>query len=129
MASTTSTTGRATWRIYMKWALRVVGAIVGLVMVLMLVGAAYQTITTARDASNYPPPGKLIDVGGHRLHLYCTGQGSPTVVMDAMGGASSLAWVLVQLMLRPSAGCVRMIELGWAGVTLARLPDGSAVCD
>ena len=96
MASTTSTTGRATWRIYMKWALRVVGAIVGLVMVLMLVGAAYQTITTARDASNYPPPGKLIDVGGHRLHLYCTGQGSPTVVMDAMGGASSLAWGLVQ---------------------------------
>jgi pimeloyl-ACP methyl ester carboxylesterase/uncharacterized RDD family membrane protein YckC len=43
-----------------------------------------------------PAPGRLIDVGGHRLHLYCTGTGSPTVVLEA--GASSFAvdWGLVQ---------------------------------
>ena len=40
-------------------------------------------------------PGQLVDVGGHRLHMYCTGSGSPTVVLEpGLGGASSdLGWV------------------------------------
>ena len=47
------------------------------------------------DARAYPPPGQLIDVGGHRLHLYCTGSGSPTVVLEPGGGASSsdFGWI------------------------------------
>ena len=36
-----------------------------------------------------PPPGRLVDVGGRKLHLLCTGSGSPTVVFEA--GASSFA--------------------------------------
>jgi pimeloyl-ACP methyl ester carboxylesterase len=41
------------------------------------------------------PPGQLIDVGTHRLHLRCAGDGSPTVVFDAALGGSSLSWSLV----------------------------------
>jgi pimeloyl-ACP methyl ester carboxylesterase len=44
----------------------------------------------------HPPPGRLIDVGGFRLHLNCSGQGSPVVVLDAALGGSSLSWTLVQ---------------------------------
>lgn len=36
------------------------------------------------------PPGVLVDVGGHRLHLYCTGEGDPTVLLDAGSGDWSL---------------------------------------
>jgi pimeloyl-ACP methyl ester carboxylesterase len=43
-----------------------------------------------------PPPGQLVDVGGHRLHLRCAGEGTPAVVFDAALGASSLSWSLVQ---------------------------------
>jgi pimeloyl-ACP methyl ester carboxylesterase len=43
-----------------------------------------------------PPPGTLVDIGGLRLHLHCAGEGSPTVVLDAALGASSLSWSLVQ---------------------------------
>jgi pimeloyl-ACP methyl ester carboxylesterase len=43
-----------------------------------------------------PPPGRLIDVGGFRLHLNCAGRGSPAVVLDAALGASSISWSLVQ---------------------------------
>jgi pimeloyl-ACP methyl ester carboxylesterase len=43
-----------------------------------------------------PPPGRLVDVGGHRLHLHCTGSGGPTVVLDAALGGSSVSWSLVQ---------------------------------
>jgi pimeloyl-ACP methyl ester carboxylesterase len=43
-----------------------------------------------------PPPGRLIDIGTHRLHLHCVGEGTPTVVFDAALGGSSLSWRLVQ---------------------------------
>lgn len=42
-----------------------------------------------------PPPGRLIDIGTHRLHLHCVGSGTPTVVFDPALGASSLSWSLV----------------------------------
>jgi pimeloyl-ACP methyl ester carboxylesterase len=42
------------------------------------------------------PPGRLVDIGTHRLYLYCTGHGSPTVVLDAGLGGSSLEWLAVQ---------------------------------
>jgi pimeloyl-ACP methyl ester carboxylesterase len=44
----------------------------------------------------YPAPGRLIDVGGFRLHLNCSGEGTPAVVLDAALGASSISWTLVQ---------------------------------
>lgn len=43
-----------------------------------------------------PPPGRLIDIGSHRLHLHCAGAGTPAVVFDAALGASSISWSLVQ---------------------------------
>ncbi len=43
-----------------------------------------------------PPPGTLVDVGGFSLHILCTGRGSPSIVLDAALGGSSLSWSLVQ---------------------------------
>ena len=43
-----------------------------------------------------PPPGRLIDAGGHRLHLLAAGDGSPTVVFEAGGASWSLDWHIVQ---------------------------------
>lgn len=42
------------------------------------------------------PPGRLIDVGSHRLHIYCVGQGSPTVILDAGLGRGVSTWHFVQ---------------------------------
>jgi pimeloyl-ACP methyl ester carboxylesterase len=42
------------------------------------------------------PPGRLVDVGGFRLHIHCSGDGSPSIVLDAALGGSSLSWSLVQ---------------------------------
>jgi pimeloyl-ACP methyl ester carboxylesterase len=47
----------------------------------------------------FPPPGKLVDVGGWRLHLNCTGEVSatqPTVILEAGNGDFSVEWSLVQ---------------------------------
>ena len=74
--------------------------IVALVIALLaLTGFLYQSIASAHDASSYPAPGRLIDVGGYRLHLYCTGTarlGSPTVILEAGYGNTSLVWSKVQ---------------------------------
>jgi pimeloyl-ACP methyl ester carboxylesterase len=59
-------------------------------------GAIYETLAARGDSAAYPAAGRLVDVGGYRLHLDCRGEGSPTVVMDAGLGGSSLDWSLVQ---------------------------------
>lgn len=61
----------------------------------MTSGCLYQYITTKNDARAYPPTGKLIDVGGYNLHINTSGEGGPTVVLDAGGGCFSLDWSLV----------------------------------
>jgi pimeloyl-ACP methyl ester carboxylesterase len=43
-----------------------------------------------------PPPGKLIDIGGRKLHINCTGSGSPVVVLEAGASAFAIDWSLVQ---------------------------------
>ena len=65
------------------------------VLALASIGGGYQTLGEAADAEAYPMPGQLIDVGGHRLHLSCTGAGTPTVVLEpgAGGMSSSLGWI------------------------------------
>jgi pimeloyl-ACP methyl ester carboxylesterase len=49
---------------------------------------------TGPNPNSPPPLGKLVDVGGYRVHLYCTGFGSPTVVI--LGAGFSFDWGLVQ---------------------------------
>ena len=68
----------------------------GVMAVLMLSGAVYQFIVTKIEETIYPPPGKMVDIGGYRLHIYGAGQGNPTVVFDAGMGCNSLDWALVQ---------------------------------
>lgn len=80
----------------MLWTLRSFAALVALAAVLALSGAAFEAIASSRDAAAPPPAGRLVDVGGFRLHLHCMGEGIPTVVLDAGLGRESLDWSLVQ---------------------------------
>jgi pimeloyl-ACP methyl ester carboxylesterase len=70
------------------WLGRILVSIIGL----LLVGYIYESVAEAADAKAYPPPGQLVDVGGHRLHINCTGTGSPTVVIEAGLGDWSTTW-------------------------------------
>ncbi|MBI5031928.1 MAG: alpha/beta hydrolase [Chloroflexi bacterium] len=72
------------------------GASLALLLGLMLVGYIFEPVAEAADARAYPPPGQMVDVGGYRLHINCTGTGSPTVVIDAGWGDSSASWSWVQ---------------------------------
>jgi pimeloyl-ACP methyl ester carboxylesterase len=58
---------------------------------LPIIGAVYQTLSVRHFASRFPPPGRLIDVGGRRLHLVCVGQGEPAVIFESSGFGNSLS--------------------------------------
>lgn len=49
-----------------------------------------------QNAGEGLPPGKLVDLGGYKLHLNCTGKGRPTVILEAGMGDSSAIWSLIQ---------------------------------
>jgi pimeloyl-ACP methyl ester carboxylesterase len=75
---------------------RVLVGLLGLVTVAVATGATYQSVATRRDLASTPPPGQLVDVGGHRLHLWCMGTGAPPVILEAGLGGSSTDWGFVQ---------------------------------
>jgi pimeloyl-ACP methyl ester carboxylesterase len=58
--------------------------------------AAFNAVASEYFFSRHPAPGKLYEVDGYKMHLYCTGEGSPTVVLDAGLGDDSLIWANVQ---------------------------------
>src|SRR5437867_3065151 len=103
--------------------------VVGVLLVLILAaGALYQFILARRDARTYMPPGMMLDVGGRRLHVVCSGNGRPTVLFESGIAASSLSWTRV---LRDVAAFTRACAydragLGWSEpsrrpITLAQM--------
>ena len=78
-----------------QWVGRAVVGLVGMVVVAAVVGAVAQEVLSRRDLAATPSPGELVDIGGHQLHLYCAGTGSPTVILDAGLGNIFAHWALV----------------------------------
>ena len=70
--------------------------LIGCAIVVVVLSTMYQAIATAKEQARFPIPGKLVDVGGYRLHLRCEGMGNPTVVFESGFGMSSNEWALVQ---------------------------------
>jgi pimeloyl-ACP methyl ester carboxylesterase len=65
-------------------------------LVVALLGLGYERRARRQEAAQFHPPGRLVDVGGYRLHLYCTGAGGPTVVLEHGHRATYLDWYRVQ---------------------------------
>jgi pimeloyl-ACP methyl ester carboxylesterase len=64
-----------------------------------IAGIAFLAFAAFAAAEEPAPLGTLVDAGGYRVHLYCTGSGSPTVVVA--GGGFSFDWGLVQPKISP----------------------------
>ena len=102
------------------------GASLVLLLALMLFGGIYETKAEASDAKKYPPPGQLVDVGGYRLHIDCTGTGSPTVVIDAGLGDWSTGWGYVQPEVAKTTRVCTYDRAGWAWSEAGPLPRDAA---
>lgn len=71
----------------------------------------------SRLAEQNPPPGRLVDAGGFNMHIHCTGEGSPTVILDAGVNDFYVSWAKVQPELaRTTRVCsYDRAGLGWSG--------------
>lgn len=88
---------------------------------LALAGATYQGVATALERRQFPHPGRLIDVGGHQLHIHCDGSGSPTVVLEAPAAGMSGVWGWVQPRV---AQVTRVCSYDRAGLGWSEAGDG-----
>jgi pimeloyl-ACP methyl ester carboxylesterase len=79
-----------------SWFRIVLRALLMLVILLAAAGFIYENISEARDIRFHPMPGRLVDVGGYKMHIHCAGQGTPTVVLDSGLGDSYISWQKVQ---------------------------------
>jgi pimeloyl-ACP methyl ester carboxylesterase len=82
-----------------RWLARIAmlgGALVLCLVLLVGLGAVYQFGASRRDRRLNPPPGRLVNVGSFRMHIYCQGNGSPTVVFESGLGDTWLSWYRVQ---------------------------------
>lgn len=79
-----------------RWIKRAALAVLILLLGVAISGMIYQRLATKSDERRFPPPGKLVNVGGHKLHIYGVGEQGPVVIMDAGLGGWSMVWRSVQ---------------------------------
>jgi len=105
------------------WGLsRAVGGVLVAALVLGGLGTGYQHLATLRDAHHHPPPGRMIAVDARLLHLYCTGTGDPTVVMDGGLGEWSLHWARVQALVARETRACSYDRSGYGWSPASRVP-------
>ena len=61
-------------------------------LLVFAIGGGLATVSTATGSGASTAAGRMIDVGGHRLYIECTGSGGPAVILQAGLGASSSSW-------------------------------------
>ncbi|MGD9933051.1 MAG: alpha/beta fold hydrolase [Dehalococcoidia bacterium] len=99
------------------------------VLLVSALGAAYETLRETLDERSNAMPGQLVSVGDHRLHIHCTGAGSPTVVLEpGLGEPSSMmaGWIAPAVATRTRVCVYDRAGRGWSEPA-ASPEDGVAV--
>ncbi|WP_202867937.1 alpha/beta hydrolase [Kribbella pittospori] len=98
-----------------------------IVLVILALGGAYETISRATGPT-VAMRGQLVDVGPYRLHLECTGSGSPTVILEpGAGGSAASMGLIAPAVARDSRVCVYdRAGRGWSDPA-ATPPDAAQI--
>jgi pimeloyl-ACP methyl ester carboxylesterase len=95
------------------------GLVTGKTSALCLAAILATVIPVSGQSKLGPAPGTMIDVGGHKLHINCSGPhgAKPVVIFEAGGGAFSKDWTVVQSLLARQVGSCAYDRagLGWSG--------------
>lgn len=107
----------------LRWAVRILVGLIGLLVLLVIAGAIVEQVARARARHDFPPPGRLVDIGaGRTMHIDCRGKGFPIVVLEAgLDTAGSLSWSAVQDQI---ASTTRVCAYDRAGVSWSQPKSG-----
>ena len=103
------------------------GGAVVVILVLILAGTIYESVAEAADLQLIPLPVN-IDVGGYRLHINCTGEGSPTVVVETGWGIRRLRGVGYSPKSPGPRASAPTIEPGWGGAGQSPAAGSPGIC-
>jgi pimeloyl-ACP methyl ester carboxylesterase len=95
------------------------------IVALCAIGALYQAIATRRDERAHPPPGRMIGIGGHRLHILEMGAeraGVPTLILEAGLMSTVMSWMGLQQRLAEKYRVVSYDRAGLGWSDLGPLP-------
>ena len=79
-----------------KWTKRILSGLLILILVLMALMWLAGLSAKSKLAEQNPLPGEMIDMNGFKMHLYCAGEGSPTVILEAGLNDFYVSWTKVQ---------------------------------
>ena len=80
-----------------RWTWRIVAALFGVALLMLLAGFIYEQVGRTRDATRLPPRiGQAVDIGGRTMNLYCSGKGMPTVILEPGGNSPGYAQLVLQ---------------------------------
>jgi len=112
--------GRSRWLLY---------PVLGVLFLFGLAGAV-ETVLAAVDDATVPKTGELVDIGGRKLHIACTGTGSPTVVFQAGLAQGSADWGRIAPAVAANSRVCVYDRAGRGGSDPVAAPqDGAAVAD
>ena len=81
----------------LRWILGTLAFVVLALLGLMIFGLVREEIARNDYSAQYPPPGEMVAVNGHDIHLNCVGSGAPTIVFESdLDQYGSLSWRLIQ---------------------------------
>lgn len=110
-----------------KWLRRISYAVLSLVVLILLSGFTYEQVGRARDASQMPARvGQAVDIGGRTLNLDCSGQGTPTVILENGGNSPGYSLLVQQSNM---AGFTRTCWYDRAGVGWSDPPSSPRTAD
>ena len=100
-----------------------------LILLLISLGLIAGMYARYKLAQQYPPPGRMVDIGGYHLHLHCLGKGHPTVIMDSGLNEFSVQWYKIQKPLSENtrACTYDRAGLGWSEVSSNNRTSSSIV--
>jgi pimeloyl-ACP methyl ester carboxylesterase len=107
-------------------------AVLAVFAAVFVAGFCYEALAEKKDSARYPPPGKLVDVGGYRLHLLCKGTSSgPVIVMVAGGGTPAVVSYPLQDRIAESARVCSYDRagLGWSDAAAKPLTFADQAAD
>ena len=98
------------WRLVRRLA-GVVAKVIAIVVAIALLSAAtYEQIGAWRDGRVLQQVGRSVDIGGRTLNINCTGEGSPTVILDAL----QPGWEIVARVPPAPANDASRIDVVWS---------------
>jgi pimeloyl-ACP methyl ester carboxylesterase len=115
-------------RFVSRWLKRLGIALVALLVFIFIAGNIYRIVGERRTLED-EPPGKLVDIGTHRLHLLCAGEGSPTVILNSSVAGIYRQWAGVIALVAPVTRICAFDRsgLGWSEAGPVMPPTAASV--